>query len=475
MRSHSAPSKALLQKSALTGGDYRKNCQRKLRSTDERPAWYIAWRPVAFFVVLLACLPLLGCAFTDGTIDGRYDSINRSTDSARNQAILINIIRASKAEPLNFVAFSKVGGTTSTSMGVGLPSFIVGPDRLPNQKQVTLGNNTLNGSVSASSNFDIAILENRDFYTALLTPVDDETLNFFERQGYPRELLFWLFADSVRATGANGKAVEFRNEPTPEKSCELSVGPSGQPRCFIDYVDAAIYSGFRVETRQIEKSVTSSDGKTKLVPKTEARTCFDPVLADRAWQELNAGRRHRRPSLGLGGVSPICGKWPPSSTKTAGGTRGGGGAGGMSSNDAAPRPDNKLIVGAYGPAARRSASPSTGGGAPVTPSSAPRIELEISPRSTYGIYQYLGRILAENAMTSVRLDTDGKDDAQILTIIEGGAGPCFAEADYEGKHYCVPTEGAENTKRIIGLLAQLLALKTPQTDLPFTPTVRVTP
>jgi len=38
---------------------------------------------------------------------------------------------------------------------------------------------------------------------------------------------------------------------------------------------------------------------------------------------------------------------------------------------------------------------------------------------------------------------------------------------------CVPAEGAENTKRIISLLAQLLALKTPQSELPFTPTVRV--
>ena len=97
----------------------------------------------------IACLALSACAFTDGTVDGRYDTINRSTDSARNQAILLNIVRASRAEPLNFVAFAKIGGTTSTGLGMGLPSFFVGPDRVGSQKQTTFGNSTLNGNVSA--------------------------------------------------------------------------------------------------------------------------------------------------------------------------------------------------------------------------------------------------------------------------------------------------------------------------------------
>ena len=427
-------------------------------------------RQFSALMVAAGCLALSACAFTDGTVDGRYDTINRSTDSARNQAILLNIVRASKAEPLNFVAFSKIGGTTSTSMGVGLPTFLVGPDRAPNQKQLTLGNNTLNASVGANSNFDIAILENRDFYSALLTPVDEVTLNFFERQGYPRELLFWLFADSVRIT-YNGKTAEFRNEPSDEKSCEFVP----QRRCFVNYVDAAIDTGFRVETRVVERATSGSDGRTRLVPKTEARTCFDPVLADRAKREVQQGLRTRTPRLAGTAVNPICGKspWPRTDDDESGRRRRSdtGSGDGMLSN--------RLIIQSTPPQKQIPEPQALTRGltrsAPRAVAATSKQIFEISTRSTYGIYQYLGRILAEKAMSQVRLDGVGKDDAQVLTIIEGGAGPCFTEVEDAGKRYCIPAEGAENTKRIISLLAQLIALKTPQSDLPFTPTVRVTP
>jgi hypothetical protein len=419
-------------------------------------------------MIVMACLALSACAFTDGTVDGRYDTINRSTDAARNQAILLNIVRASRAEPLNFVAFSKIGGTTSTSMGVGLPTFLVGPERAANQRQLTIGNNTLNATVGANSNFDIAILENRDFYSALLTPVDEVTLNFFERQGYPRELLFWLFADSVRIT-YNGKTAEFRNEPSDEKSCEFVP----QRRCFVNYVDAAIDTGFRVETRVVDKVTSGSDGKTKLVPKTEARTCFDPVLADRAKREVLQGLRTRTPRLAGTAVNPICGKspWPREDDGESGKRRrsdSGSGDGMLS---------NRLIIQSTPPQKQmpEPRSLTRGAARPAPVSSTSKQIFEISTRSTYGIYQYLGRILAEKAMSRVRLDGTGKDDAQVLTIVEDGSDRCFIEVEDAGRRYCVPSEGAENTKRIISLLAQLLALKTPQSDLPFTPTVRVTP
>ena len=417
-------------------------------------------------IVGVACLALSACAFTDGTVDSRYDTINRSTDAARNQAILLNIVRASRAEPLNFVAFSKIGGTTSTSMGIGLPTFLVGPDRALNQKQLTIGNNTLNATVGANSNFDIAILENRDFYSALLTPVDEVTLNFFERQGYPRELLFWLFADSVRITYA-GKTAEFRNEPSDEKSCEFVP----QRRCFVNYVDAAIDTGFRVETRVVDKVTTNSEGRSRLVPTTEARTCFDPVLADRARREVQQGLRTRMPRLAGTAVNPICGKspWPKESGDSAKRRRADtGSAEGMLSN--------RLIIQSAPPQKQMPATRSLRDDDSPAPVSATGKQIfEISTRSTYGIYQYLGRILAERAMSQVRLDGTGREDAQVLTIVEGGTTACFTEVEDAGRRYCVPAEGAENTKRIISLLAQLIALKTPQSELPFTPTVRVTP
>ena len=53
------------------------------------------------------------------------------------------------------------------------------------------------------------------------------------------------------------------------------------------------------------------------------------------------------------------------------------------------------------------------------------------------------------------------------------AGNCFSAVRYEGDAFCVPREGAKNTKRVFGILNALLALKQSVSDLPDTQNVRV--
>jgi hypothetical protein len=91
----------------------------------------------------------------------------------------------------------------------------------------------------------------------------------------------------------------------------------------------------------------------------------------------------------------------------------------------------------------------------------------------YGIYQFLGRIVRTD--NPIRLRGRG-DDELLLTIVRRDVlTSCFVALDFEGIAYCVPNEGAENTKRVFGLLTQLLALRTLVGDLAITPTVRVAP
>jgi hypothetical protein len=68
---------------------------------------------------------------------------------------------------------------------------------------------------------------------------------------------------------------------------------------------------------------------------------------------------------------------------------------------------------------------------------------------------------------------DPSEDRHILTMVRDNSAGCFAEVAFGGEYYCVPMRGAENTKRIIGLLAQLIALNTNTLDLSITPTVRL--
>ena len=69
-------------------------------------------------------------------------------------------------------------------------------------------------------------------------------------------------------------------------------------------------------------------------------------------------------------------------------------------------------------------------------------------------------------------------EAPLFVVTHAGAigdQGCFVGLGYEGQHYCVPQQGADNTKKIFNILNALLALKTASGDLPITQTVRIAP
>jgi hypothetical protein len=77
---------------------------------------------------------LTACAVID-RVDPRFDTVNRAAANARNESILLNIVRASHNIPLNFVAFSRVSGSHSLGAGAALPTFGLGPPPLVNTVQ----------------------------------------------------------------------------------------------------------------------------------------------------------------------------------------------------------------------------------------------------------------------------------------------------------------------------------------------------
>jgi hypothetical protein len=380
---------------------------------------------------LLAGLLLAGglgaCAVVD-TVDPRYDTINRAAAKARNEGILLNIVRASRNLPLNFIAFSKVVGSTSAGSNFGLPQFGVGPSPLvfTVNRQAVFSNSVLGGNMRADNSFDITLLESQGFYNGLLSPVDLPTINFFVRQGYSRELLFWLFTESARET-VGGRTYEYRNDPDPSIACD---NVRGHRRCFQDMVDISLGSGLTVETLTQRPP---AGGKATVL----GRLCFDPVLAARAQREYPP--EVARSLMTTTGHRPRCriDPWAHElKTKTNG------------ENDT-------LTFEAQG-----------------TP--AGTLRYEILTRSTFGIYQFLGRILATGANDLLRLRglRATAEDTRLLSVVRTSPDGCFVDLGFEGDFYCVPREGAENTKRIFSLLAQLIALKTAPGDLAITPNVR---
>ena len=68
-----------------------------------------------------------GCAYNDH-FDNRVDRFDIASEQARDQMILTNIVRASKAEPLAFQSLGQITGSNTSSLQMGLPSLVLGPD-----------------------------------------------------------------------------------------------------------------------------------------------------------------------------------------------------------------------------------------------------------------------------------------------------------------------------------------------------------
>src|SRR5579864_8315534 len=130
---------------------------------------------------------LLGaCAAVDSTIQPRYDTFNRQLERARNEAILLNIVRAAHDWPLGFATVSQVTPTFSNVSTLGSPTFLLGPaphgalvPPSPGRDVIFGNSNNLTNATTITTGFTVAPNEDHNFYEALLRPVDLHILSFF--------------------------------------------------------------------------------------------------------------------------------------------------------------------------------------------------------------------------------------------------------------------------------------------------------
>lgn len=416
-------------------------------------------------VALLLCFVVSACAVVD-PVDNRYDTIGRSLAKGRNESIFLNLVRASHDYPLSFTTISNVTPTMSNTTSLGLPSFQFGPKvavggatsplLFTPGRDAIFGNTTASNATTVSSNFNVSTQETSAFYDGFLKPIDLTTLAYFIRQGYPRELLFWLFMDSFELD-LGGHKFGYHYSPPDDYGCA-----PGDPkhRCFLDWIHIATASGLTVE--ELTQSGAGGGGGAKGADKkgsgsgsagggkaAYARFCFNPVLAQQALAAMPPDRRlevRRLADVPASAFNPICGSsWNPASIADQ------------------PQPD--ILPFHVGPAT-----------------------FKIVPRSAFGVFEFLGGILkvqrehldAETYMTPAsRPEVTASpvlltvhDDPNLVTVLQNGHGECFTHTWFYDGDYCVP-ESASTTKHIFSLLAQLIAIQTAVTDLSITPIVRV--
>ncbi len=396
--------------------------------------------------VAFAALAAGACAIVD-PVDQRYDTVSRSLAKARNNSIFLNLIRASRDYPLSFVTIANVNPSLSNSTSLGLPGYLLGPaSALFPSSTVPFGDTQIGSTVASNStavatSFNVSTQETRAFYQGLLKPVDLQTVAYFIRQGYQPELLFWLFTDSFELD-LHGRKFGYRYDPPANSGC-APLDP--KRRCFIDWVRIATAAGLTVEEVTVQDKTSPGKGATSF-----ARFCFNSVLQQRAAIAMGPERTREilaRSDVPITRLTPKCGtKWDPSDSSGK------------------PQPD-------------------------VVSFHIDGVTIRISPRSTYGVFEFLGTLIKmqrDQLRPLPRMLPPGRedillpptlltayDDPQLMSVGPGG-GRCFARTWFGETEYCVPEEAA-TTKRIFGLLAQLIAIQTAANDLSITPIVRTVP
>lgn len=149
--------------------------------------------------------------------------------------------------------------------------------------QVASNEDILKNIVLASNDEPLnfpSVRRDSSFMEGFLKPVDLQTLDSFIRLGYSRELLFWLFTDSVEIT-YKGQTSGTRYNPPEDYGC---IRGDPKKRCFSDFILVLVAAGMTVEQRILQKMSTSGSSPSGGKPITVvfSRFCFKPAFALRA-------------------------------------------------------------------------------------------------------------------------------------------------------------------------------------------------
>jgi hypothetical protein len=378
---------------------------------------------VAAGIVLALSLPLAGC-LSLGQVADRGTTFDQSVGELSNRAVLLNIARASRHDPLYFVSVGNAQATGSSDLRVGLPPVTFGPGLTVEQKQIAFG---FGGSSSYDQNTNtdvqLGVYNTHDFYVGLMSPLRLDEIDLLLRQGFPRELVFMLTIDKARVTPPSGRPYYIYNDPQDPARYAL----------FVRAIQTAMEHGLTTEIAPVQPATPASAETGKAVPQV-VQQCFDRALATEA-----ANAEFDQLSAAHPGMLDLCGS---------------GAASGKSQAVYFDGPDK------------------------------PPSQVEVVFRSTYGIFQYLGGVIAApDAATPQLVDYhipgETTPAGPLLQVSHGGGAlgtGCFTAVTYGGEHFCVPAEGdMRNTKDVFGILVALIGLKQAPGDLPSPQAVLLAP
>jgi hypothetical protein len=372
-------------------------------------------------VHIAALLPALALACVSSEdIAGRAVDYNMAAAAARDEMLLLNVLRSRDRRPMVFTGLSRITGSVryEASMGAAIP---IGADA-PNEALLTP-----RVGISDSPSFDIAILDSQEFTRGIMTPVSMKLLEYYWDQGYNREVLLYLCVERIELDDSAG------GPPT------LLVNEPGEPS-FADFqallwriVDSGRFEANPHQTEDIGPAVDTGEAAS-------LSTLVRVGESDLALQRDEDARwQLRRPTDVPRLAVP------------------------------ATEQDPGLFLYAAKYARERAAHRSP---------EEPRARLVL--RSPQAVLYFLGELTRPGKELSIRPRRAGQPPQELRLFVIREARECapgVVRVDYDGRAYVVPDGEGEchpgRSMQSLAFAAQLLSLQQSSKDLPATGSVRI--
>jgi hypothetical protein len=411
--------------------------------------------------VCAAALTLAACGEID-QFSPRVSHINDNIARVDADDVVRNVARAANAEPLTFVAVSKVTGSRNADLKLGLPTITIGKHQTFAEKQAVFSGNLLDNSEGYT--LELAQLRTDTFTKGLMQPIPTEEFDTLADQGFSRELLMYLLIDSIQLDpGGGSPLLTFRNQPwlddpatcgdvsfadyfdrwsDPNPPAQLPsdsyvpFGPGGNPPRTCEFhhfqylVALAIRYGLRMEPDTALPGDTAAPAADMAgpghgpaggngpapAPLPSEHLCFDRSLANvKVIERLSKGIERKS----------LCGE--PGSHGD-----------GLNINFA-------LVRGPY----------------------TTNMHASVRFRSPLAVFQYLGMITRRMTTPPILQDPANAppgSNRQLFPLTRAGTN-CYVRPVYDGRPYCLPDDAFEG-KQVVSVLSLLLQTNTNRSDLP---------
>lgn len=156
---------------------------------------------------------------------------NLQAEQAQEQALLLNVVRASLRRPMQFTGLQSITGTANASGSVtaGGSSTVQKPlislfglsPPSSSTLVASIAGSTIGGTgtISGGPTFSVPVLDTQEFYQGFLTPISGQLLDLYLQYGYPRDVIFNVMIEKVVIKRLDGECrVEVH---TPE--CEMTI------------------------------------------------------------------------------------------------------------------------------------------------------------------------------------------------------------------------------------------------------------